>query len=75
MQWMTVSELKHRVGNLELDDDICITQNGKPVYFISSVPTYETKSDQIRILSELFKDTGERISVEDFKAKMQEKYK
>ncbi len=50
MKTQTVSYMKEHANNLELDNPILVTQNGKPRYVIQDADDYEEQQQTLALL-------------------------
>ena len=50
MKTQTVSYMKEHANNLELDNPILVTQNGKPRYVIQDADDYQEQQQTIALL-------------------------
>lgn len=50
MKTSTVTYLKENASNLELDEPLLVTQNGKPAYVVQDVRDYEFQQESLALL-------------------------
>ena len=50
MNTETITYLKENANNLELDDELLITKNGKPAFVIQSIEDYEYQKETLALL-------------------------
>lgn len=50
MNTETITYLKENANNLELDDELLITKNGKPAFVIQSVEDYQYQKESLALL-------------------------
>ena len=67
MKAETVTYLKENASNLNVDEPLLITQNGKPKYVVQDVADYEYQQESIALLKllSLSKNDESTISLED----------
>ena len=66
----TITFLKENVNNLNLDEELVVTKNGKPSFVIQSYEDYQYLQDSIALLkllnlSQKSINDGELLSVEE----------
>ena len=69
MRTETVTYLKENANNLNLDEELLVTKNGKPSFVVQSYQDYQYLQDSIALLklltlSEKSRSDGELLSVE-----------